>query len=83
MSYADELMQTLQIEITKSVDHQILVKLMTECNGWHAVQVDGPPHDEEIQEWVNSNFKYKSMGRDGLWAFEDKEEYFEFIMRFK
>ena len=82
MTHDDDIIKMLQVEINKSVDHQIIVDIMVRTSHWHAVQINGPPYDEEIQEWVNNNFKYRNMGRDGLWAFENRDEYIEFILRF-
>ena len=75
--------KTIADDLEKFINMELLIEIMTK-NGWHRViaSIRNKSEEDEITIWLSENAFHKYIGYSTIWAFEDYNEYLEFLLRF-
>ena len=74
--------QQILDDIRMFIDTEMLIDVLVKQKGWHCAIVR-ELNICEIENWLVENIHHKYVGYGTIWAFEDKNDYMAFILRFR
>ncbi len=82
MNLEDEIAEDLSKQIAQEIDFELMIDILIAC-GWHKVVLRPMTHERsrEIDQWINTQVKYKHKTRGLVWMFENQGEAVNFTLR--
>ena len=80
MTTESDIADILSSELKEILNIEICIAIRIK-NGWY----EAVAHNQDITEvknWIKEHITYGHIGYDTVWAFENKEEFIEFTLRF-